>query len=307
MKSARPAGAKTKLMRRVLRRLGLVLAIFLLIAFLVPVGLGWLSFWAVTHPPCGVGPAPDQYNLQAEDISIPSRIGVEFRGYFFPGTNGATIIVPPAYGQNRTGLLHEVHILVRRGFNVLTYDSRPCTGIAPHSLGIWEADDILDALAYLETRDNIDLSRIGLHGFSQAGASNLFAAARSTAFKAVVAEGGYVDYGLQTLSIGQSSDPFTVLFGLGAQFAYRIVTGFQMSQLKLLEVIPDIAPVRVLLVYGTHELTLAGARQAAEAGDHVSLWEVPGATHGAYVAAVGEAEFGRYVAGFFEEVLLSDG
>jgi len=284
---------------------GLFLAGFVLV--LIPVGLGWVTLWGVTHPPCGVGPQPAQLGLAAEDVRIPSRGGVVFRGYFLPGSNGATIIVPPAYGQDRGGLLHEVAILVGGGYSVLTYDSRPCTGMTPNSLGLWEANDILDVLAYLRQRPDVDMTRIGAHGFSQAGASALFAAALAPEIQAVVAEGGYVDYGAQTLGIGGEQDTFTALFSLGARLAYRSATGLSISQLRPVDVLEEIAPRRVLLIYGSYEVTLAGAQQATALGAHIDLWIVPGATHGSYLASAGQTEYARHVVGFFDEALLLSG
>lgn len=285
------------------KRLGLILAALALIIILVPVGMGLLTMWGVTHPPCSVGPLPEDYGLTAEAVFVPSRVGVNFPGYFFAGINGATIIVPPAYGQNRGGLLHEVDVLVRHGFNVLTYDSRTCQGMAPHSLGIWEAQDIFDALDYLRQRDDVDINRVGLHGFSQAGASNLFAAAESPLFKAVVAEGGYVDYGAQTLNIGGQQDWFSWLFSLGARFGYRLSTGLSLDALKPVEHLAEIAPRQVLFVYGAYEVTLDGARRASEAHDHIELWVVPDGTHGSYLASAGEGEFAARIAGFFSQAL----
>ena len=69
-----------------------------------------------------------------EEVRVSSRLGMTFPGYFFSGTNGATIIIPPAYGQDRSGWLNEAAVLIRAGYGVLAYDSRTCLGIAPHSL-----------------------------------------------------------------------------------------------------------------------------------------------------------------------------
>ncbi len=280
---------------------GLFLSGFVLV--LVPVGLGWVILWGATHPPCGMGPEPAQLGMSAEEVYIPSRSGAMFRGYFLPGSNGATIIVPPALGQDRRGMLHEVAVLVQGGYNVLTYDSRPCTGMTPHSLGPAEADDILDALAYLRQRPDVDMTRIGAHGFSQAGASSLFAAALTPEIQAVVAEGGYVNFGTQTMGMGGPQDAFTALFSLGARLGYRSATGRSLSQLNLIEALQAIAPRRVLLVYGEQEVTLAGARQAAAAGAHIDLWVVPGATHGSYLDSVGPTVFASHVVRFFDETL----
>lgn len=178
-------------------------------------------------------------------------------------------------------------------------------GLAPHSLGVWEAEDILDAIVYLHARGDVDTTRLGVHGFSQAGASGLLAAARTLEIRAVAAEGGYVDYGAQTLSLGRASDPFSALFGLGAQLGYRAATGLGIDALRPVAILPDIAPRAILLIYGEYEMTLAGARQVAAENDHVRLWEVPGATHGSYLRSAGETLFSAEVAGFFEEALVS--
>ncbi len=285
------------------RRLLKIGVAVLLAALLLPVGMGFLLMGGVTHPLCSPGPSPDRFGLVAEDVLVPARTGVSYRGYFIEGTNGATIIVPPALGQDRGGWLHEAAVLARNGYSVLTYDSRQCSGLATHSLGPREAEDVLDAVDYLRSRGDVDVSRIGAHGFSQAGATNLFAAAQTDVIRAVVAEGGYVDYWEQTLGPASSRDLFTRLFAFGSQTGYRVMTGLDAGALRLIDLIPALAPRRVLLVYGSFEVTLGGARQAADLAEHVQLWEVPGATHGSYLATAGEAEFTRQVVGFFDEAL----
>ncbi len=289
---------------RLLRWTLLLLLSALLALCLIPVGMGFLLSWGVTHPFCYAGSTPEDYGLAYEEISVPSRTGIDFDGYFMAGENGATVIVPPAYGQDRGGWLAEASLLVQAGFTVLTYDSRPCAGLAPHSLGYWEASDILDAVEYLRGRIDVDLTRLGVHGFSQAGASNLFAAAMTTDVRAVVAEGGYVDFGGQTLGVGKRQEIFPTLVAVGAQIGYRISTGLDMSVLTPINRLAAIAPRRVLLVYGSREGTLAEARQAAEAYEHVSLWVVPGASHGTYLASAGESAFRGHVVAFFEDNLL---
>ena len=84
---------------------------------------------------------------------------------------------------------------------------------------------------------------------------------------------------------------------------YRAVTGLDIGVLKPLDVLDAIAPRPVLLVYGTNENTLHGARQAAAQHDHVRLWEVPDATHGSYLASAGETVFSEVVVGFFDAAL----
>jgi dienelactone hydrolase len=276
---------------------------FGVIVVLIPMGMGWLTLWAVTHPRCASGPDPSRRGLAAEAVIIPAMAGGDRQGYFFRGENGAVIVVPPALGSNRSGLLHEVTVLVENGFSVLSFDSRSCAGRGAHSLGPWEAEDIVAAVAYLGLRADVDSTRIGVHGFSQAGASALFAAVDEPAIRTVVAEGGYVDYGAQTLGLDSPQGWFMSLFNMGARLGYRVATGTSIDRLRLWDALQQIAPRPVLLVYGEHELTLAGARQAAALGGHITLWEVPDAAHGTYLETAGRDEFERHVVSFFTAAL----
>ena len=275
-----------------------------LIVGMIPAGMGWLSLWGLTHPRCGGGDSPASFGLTPELVEVPARTGITYAGYFFFGENGATIVVPPAYGAGRGGLLHEVAILVDAGYSVLTFDSRQCAGLSVHSLGYWEAEDIVDAVAYLQTRPDVDMARIGLHGFSQAGASNLFATASLPDVRAIVAEGGYVDYGAQTLGLGQDQGIFMTLFNAGARLGYRTSTGIALEALHPAVPLSEVGP-QILLVYGEHEITLAGARELATKHPRVTLWEVPGATHGSYVQSVGIAVYAEQVVGFFDSALAA--
>jgi hypothetical protein len=121
--------------------------------------------------------------------------------------------------------------------------------------------------------------------------------------RAVVAEGGYHDFAEE---LDDNSTPMGViggLFRLGAQVGYRITTGDDMSVLSPISAIPQIAPRPILLVYGTNEPSLYGARlQQAAAGDNATLWEVPGAIHGSYLADAPE-DYERIVIGFMDDAI----
>jgi pimeloyl-ACP methyl ester carboxylesterase len=80
---------------------------------------------------------------------------------------------------------------------------------------------------------------------------------------------------------------------------YRLMTGYDLSVLSPVSVIDEIAPRPILLIYGTAEPSLPGARlQLAAAGENAQLWEVPGAGHGGYMD-VAPAEFERRVIAFY--------
>src|SRR5689334_11953426 len=105
---------------------------------LPPLGLGVFVMWGLTHPTCNSGGTPTQFGMPFEEITFPSTRGVTQQGYFIPGTNGATVIIAPAFGNGCGGDLHYADIFNRAGFNVITFNGRACTNYGRISLGYVE-------------------------------------------------------------------------------------------------------------------------------------------------------------------------
>jgi hypothetical protein len=262
---------------------GALLALALILPFVL--GAGFMA--ALTAPGCGGDTVPP---MPYEDVSFPSaEFNQPTSAYFIPGEGsartGATVIVVPTGSAGRGDRIAEIAVYTSAGLNVLTYSSRTCVGAgAANTLGYKEAMQVGDALAYLATRPDVDMNAIGIHGFSAGGSSAIMAAASFPAIRAVVAEGGYHDFGAQ---VDESAPPrlwFAPLFRLGARASYRVTTGNDISVLSPVSVIAQIAPRPILLVYGTNEPSLPGALvMEATAGENASLWVVQGATHGSYI------------------------
>lgn len=269
----------------------------------VPSALGFLTTYRLLYAPCGQDShTPADFGLPWEDVTIAGRAG-NFRAYFIPGTNGATVILPPPSQAGRGNRLHEADVLARHGYAVLTFESRRCADAGPFSLGYEEADDIGDALAYLQTRADVQPERIGVLGFSSAGAAAVMAAARYPALRAVIAEGGYGDFAEGTLALG-TGGPLEALYKKAIAVSYRLLSGVELARLSPQTVIGQIAPRPVLLIYGSRESTLDGARrQLAAAGPTADLWVVDGAGHGDYLAVAPE-EYETRVIAFFDAALL---
>ncbi len=267
---------------------------------LLPIVLGAVSMWGLTHPFCNPGANPAQFGMTYEEITFNSTRGVTQQGYFMPGTNGATVIIPPAYGNGRGGDLHYAAIFNRAGFNVLTLNGRVCTSYGRTSMGYVEVEDVEAAYDYLLTRGDVDGTRVTLHGFSSAGATSLMAAARMPQIRGVSAEGNYVDMP-QALGIHQPKTYFDALFLWAAGITYRLVINEDLSVLSPIITVANIGERPVLLIYGSYDGGIADAprlRDAAAAGGaQVELWVVEGAGHGQYIAVAG-AEFVRRVVTF---------
>lgn len=274
------APERAQRIRRILR-LFVVTLVFLLL--FLPFALGFMTLWLVTHSPCSPGVRPDERGmLDYEAVSFYSEaLGHDLNGYFVHGSNGVTIVVPPALGNGAGSWRQEYVVLNQYGYNVFKFDSRNCVGFS-NSLGYNEVAEVGDALNYLATRPDVDMTRVGIHGFSAGGATSIMAAARYPQFKAVIATGGYHDFA-ETLATQTSGQWFGPLYRAGAHLAYWLATGMSMAVASPISAIDEIAPRPIQLIYGSIEPSLAGAHlQLAAAGPNAQLWEVEGATHGAY-------------------------
>lgn len=271
-----------------LRLAGFFMAVLVLALLGVPVLSGFLLAAGLVYSPCGDrGITPAEYGFAYEEITLPARVGGNFRGYFVPGTNGAAVIIIPALNAGRDCRLREAMLLAQHGYSILAFESRRCAGMGGVSLGYKEVDEVADGLDYLLTRPEIDPQRIGVYGFSAAGATAIMAAARLPQLRAVVAEGGYGDFSEGVLGAGTGSSGavrfFERLLVWSFRQSYRLLTGVDIRQLSPLNVIGRIAPRPILLIYGGREVSLAGAyQQQAAAGANAELWIVAGAGHGTY-------------------------
>ena len=290
-----------------LRLLRLFIAALAGALVLLPLLLGVVSMYALTRPACSPGGNPGAFNPDYTDISFTSTNGLMIEGYFIPGTNGATIIIVPAYGNGRGGSLHYARVFNQAGFAVLLFESRVCTTQGWVSLGYQEAADVEAAYRYLLSRPDTDPARVGLHGFSSAGATSLMAMPRLPAIRSVSAEGGYHDYAALLGSLGEGTY-FESLYRAAAITTYNLITGGSITDLSPINAIPQIGPRPVLLIYGSREVSLPGARlmlaRAQETGVPAELWVVEGAGHGNYLSIAPE-EFVERVVGFHQAALLT--
>jgi dipeptidyl aminopeptidase/acylaminoacyl peptidase len=272
-----------------------------------PVVMGALFAQGLLYTPCNNdGRTPTDYGLKGASVTLPARAGGSFQGYFMPGTNMVTIIMPPPLNSGRSVRLPEAAMLVQHGYAVFTFEARPCAGMGPMSLGYAEVDEVADVLDYLLSRPDVDPQRIGIYGFSSAGATSIMAAARLPRLQAVIAEGGYghfadfVDNALGRNLVQRGEFYFAPLYRRGFHLTYWWVAG-DVNKLSPLTVIHQIQPRPILLIYGSQEKSLPeGYQQLQAAGDNAELWVVEGANHGTYRFVAPEAYEERIVA-FFDE------
>ena len=301
---------RTRGTRRYWRRL-IVLALIVIMGttLCVTAGVGALTAFGLTTSVCrGNATTPTDYGeqYQWEDVEIDASVGGRFKAFFIKGTNNAVIIFPPPLHDGRSGRLKEAIPLVDHGYNVIIFESKRCAGMGPISLGYEEVSEVKDVLDYLNTRDDIDPNRIGIHGFSSAGATSIMSAARYPQIRAVLAEGGYAHFPDNLITGGGRAPILVDLYRFGFRATYQLIVGNSLSTLSPVSVIDEIAPRPVLLIYGTNEVSLdAGYQQYDAAGDTATFWLVEGAGHGAYIDVARE-EYIQRMTEFFDAALLTD-
>jgi pimeloyl-ACP methyl ester carboxylesterase len=292
------------------RRRTITLAVVAVLAtvVIVPAGAGFVLTYTLLNPPCSDnGQTPGDYGYCWEDVTLQARAGGSFLGYFIPGSNGAAIIIPPPYGGGRGSRLQEGDVLARYGYAVFSFESRRCADMGALSLGDQETSEVQDALDYLHARPDVDPDRIGILGFSSAGATAVMAAARFPDIRAVAAEGGYGDLAEGAIGLGTGGvNPLERIFKASLAVSYRVISGTDIGRLSPEDVIGSIAPRPILLIYGSRERSLGGARrQLAAAGENAQLWVVEGAGHGDYLTVAPE-EYEQRVVTFFDKALFGE-
>lgn len=195
--------------RRVMKILGFLSGLAAAAAAMV---VAYMTRRMVAPPRQPLWANPGDMGLEFENVNFPAQDSVRLSGWFIPSSkaenrNGATVILIHDWTWNRLGdaaadvlanlsgttpveLLRLAHALHYEGYHVLMYDQRNHGESASHppvTFGQSEANDLLGAIAYLQTRPEVDKGRIGAIGFSMGANAILYAIAQTDQLGAAVA------------------------------------------------------------------------------------------------------------------------
>ncbi len=132
---------------------------------------------------------PSYYLLPSLDFTITASDKTEIPAWWIPGLKRAPgIILVPGYGMSRSDALSLAAELHENGFNILVYAQRG-SNISPKrasTLGLYEADDLLNAIRFIKSREESNPLRIGIWGvdigaFAALRAATTYAEVRSMA------------------------------------------------------------------------------------------------------------------------------
>ncbi len=215
---------------------------------------------------------PAQMGMDYENVQFPAQDSVRLSGWFIPAgtTNRAkgTIILAHGWLWNRLGdaaadlaadlsgttpveLLRLTRALHGEGYNVLMFDLRNHGESAAHppvTFGQSESNDLLGALAYLQTRPDVDKECIGVIGFSLGANALLYALPLTDQVRAAIA----VQPSTATIyADGYSQDllglPGKVLLPV-VKMVYSTLSGVRLSALQPAFAVAGAGPTPVLFI-----------------------------------------------------------
>jgi fermentation-respiration switch protein FrsA (DUF1100 family) len=205
----------------------------------------------------------------------------------------------------RQGKLAQARMLARHGYGVLLLDARGYDGSDgdPNLFGWDGAKDIDAAVAWLQTRPEVEDSRIGGIGFSVGGEMMLQAAASKPQLRAVVSEGAGARSVREDLIRGPRG--WLAIPEATVQTAAVAVLSGTLPPPSLEQLASRIAPRPLFLIYagrgaGGEELN---ADYYAAAAQPKTLWKIDEAGHVGGLTARPQ-EYEQRVIGFFDRALL---
>jgi alpha-beta hydrolase superfamily lysophospholipase len=292
------------------RMLGLVLVEALLVIYVAVPSYGAYS---TVHPPrIPVSASPAELGPDWESVTLTTGDGVRLAGWYVPSRNRAAIVVVHGHGRNRTQLIDHVLELTEHGYGVLASDLRAhgeSSGdrFAPGG----DSDlDVLAAVRYLHSRDDVDPDRIGALGLSAGAHAVICAAAHTNTIEALWLDG---------VGLGRTADvlnpllpearPLTALLP-ASWMRDRMIEAFSRSGTRapIKEQVALIAPRPVLLIASGHDRMEAAIarRYAANAGPGAKLWVLPEADHVGGIRVHPE-EYAQRMIAFFDDHLVDVG
>ena len=270
--------------------------LFATVAILIPVAISY----AVTHAARDHVPAAD-LGAPYEEVEFRTSDGLLLKGWYIESRNGAAVISFPG----RAASQKRAKLLARHGYGVLLFDRRG-EGLSegdPNLFG-WQGErDVHAAVAFLQSRPDVDPARIGGIGLSVGGEMMIEAAAESDALKAIVSEGASGRSVRDELA--NPGGRWQELIGTAVATAATALFTDNVPPADLQSLVPRISGA-VFFVYGERgqpvEKPANEAFYAAARGEK-ELWEVPGSGHMGGIEAQPD-EYERRIVGFFDRVLL---
>jgi hypothetical protein len=282
--------------RRLLRRAGIGAAVLVLVVLVVlPAGVAIVATHKARTPVAAV-----DLGRPHRDVRLTTSDGLDLQATYVPSRNGAAVIAFPG----RVKMVPHARMLIRHGYGVLILDRRGegVSGGDYNAFGWAGEPDLRAAIAFLRRQPDVDPDRIGGLGLSVGGELLLQTAAHTRALRAVVSEGAgqrSLAEHLDNPEIGRVQRWFS---GMLTQTAAVAVLSNSRPPASLADLVPRIAPRRVLLIEAVNGNPDEALNEVYARGAGTELWRVKAGGHTGALAAA-PAEYEQRVAAFFDRAL----
>jgi len=138
----------------------------------------------------GVGPPPSARGWAYQDVAFKDPAGLTLRGWWIPGTNGATVVMVHGWTSSRREPYDKSQYLHDAGYNLLVFDLRG-HGLSDGgytTMGWREPEDVRAAVTLAKS---LDPGPVALLGYSMGGASVLEEAAGDPRVAAVIEDSAF--------------------------------------------------------------------------------------------------------------------
>lgn len=235
---------------------------------------------------------PDAYALDMLDVRIPSARGV-LAGWYLPARNGCTLICCHGIHDNGSQWLEPIARLHERGgYGAVLFDfaGHGASDDGLLTYGAHEVGDVAAVVEYLRERGDVDMTRVGIMGYSLGAITAVLAAAELPDLRAVVVESGFADVmrDVSKLFTRLTHLPPFPLANLTIFWGERL-SGARLADLRPVTRIGSISPRPVLIISDLGDQLADepydGEQLYAHAGEPKEFWQVPDVPHvGAYAA-----------------------
>ena len=170
---------------------GLVILLFLFF------GLAWfISTKIIKQPRAILKHEWEKYALWPQFVDFESSDRLRLTGVYIKGSREATIILLHGYGRSKEQLLPQANFLNKAGYNIFMFDFRASGESEGRyiTFGRKEVRDLVGAVKYLKKRSDVDMSKVGLLGFSMGGAVALMKSGDLPEIKAIAVSSSYAQF-----------------------------------------------------------------------------------------------------------------
>src|SRR5271157_2016733 len=165
---------------------------------------------------------PAVLGLEFAEVCIPTANARSLAAWWIPAGDDPrpTVVLVHGWGRNRERMFPYVEMLHPAGFHLLAFDARHhgASDRDGHASMKKFSEDIVAAVSFLATRNDVDKDRIGVLGLSIGGSAAIHAAGHDPRIRAVVTVGSFAHPRDAMLAMGLAQR----LLAAGMPIAFRI-------------------------------------------------------------------------------------